>query len=83
MNSIQTLATFFGWCTVLDAGLVFLALVLFSIFHDGIGTLTAKMFGVTNEEAKATLLRTFMQFRIAIAVLNLVPYVALKIMAEA
>ena len=83
MNSIQTLATFFGWCTVLDVGLVLLALLLVSIFHDGIGTLTAKMFGVTNEEAKATLLRTFMQFRIAVAVFNVVPYVALKIMAAA
>ena len=42
MNSIQTLTTFFGWCTVLDVGLVFLALLLFTIFHDGIGTLTVR-----------------------------------------
>ena len=38
---------------------------------------------VTKEEAKTTFLRTFMQFRLAIVVLNLVPYVALKIMAGA
>lgn len=83
MNSIQTLATFFGWCTVIDVGFVVLVLLIFSIFHDGAGALVAKMFGVTEEEAKATFLRTFMQFRIAIVVLNFVPYIALKIMSGA
>lgn len=83
MNSIQILATFFGWCTVIDVGIVALVLLIFTVFHDGAGALVAKMFGVTKEEAKVTFLRTFMQFRIAIVVLNFVPYVALKIMAGA
>ena len=82
MNSIETLTTFFGWCTVLDFGILLVAVLFFSIFHEGIGTIFAKMFGVTKEEAKATFLRTFMQFRLAIVVLNLVPYVALNIMEQ-
>ncbi len=81
MNSIETLATFFGWCAVINIGIIMLFLVFLTVFHEGVGKLSAKMFGVTKEEAKTTFFRIFMQYRLAFVVLNLVPYVALKIMA--
>ncbi len=80
MNSIETLATFFGWCTVLNIGVVLVFLVFISAFHEFGADMSARMFGITKAEAKATFFRIFMQFRIAIVVLNLVPYLALKIM---
>ncbi len=80
MNSIQTLATFLGWCTVINIGVILLLLLGLSVFREGIGELSAKMFGITKEEAKATFFRFFMQYRLAFAILNLVPYIALKIM---
>ncbi len=80
MNSIETLATFFGWCTVLNIGVVLVIVVFVSVFHEFAAELSAKMFGITKAEAKATLFRIFMQYRIAIVVLNVVPYIALKIM---
>jgi hypothetical protein len=83
MNSIDTLATFFGWCTVINIGFVLFVLLVFAVFHEGFGRLTARIFGVTEAEAKATLFRIFMQYRVLIVVLNLVPYIALKIMSEA
>ena len=45
MNSIDTLATFFGWCTVVNVGLLLLAMLVFSVFRDIFATITAKMFG--------------------------------------
>ena len=81
MNSIETLATFFLWCTVINILLILLLVLLSSLFHDGIGALTAMIFGVTKEEAKATFLRVFMQYRAAVVVLNAVPYIALEIMS--
>lgn len=80
MNSIETLATFFGWCTIINIGLIVFVFVLFSIFHEFFSGLTAKMFGVSTEVAKETVLRVFMQYRVVVLVLNLVPYIALKIM---
>ena len=80
MNSIETLATFFGWCTVLNFGILVVVFVFCSLFHEGLGALVGKVFGVSKDEAKATFLRTFMQFRLAFVVLNVVPYIALKIM---
>ena len=81
MNSIETLATFFGWCTAINFGILLLYVLVFSIFHDGFATLSAKMFGITREEAAATFFRVFRQYRLALVVLNIVPYIALKIMS--
>ena len=81
MISIESLATFFGWCTVINVGLIFFIMLLWNFFHEGIARIHAKIFGVTAEEAKVTFFRVFQQYRLALAVLNLVPYVVLKIMA--
>ena len=60
---------------------ILLNVILSMFFHEGVGKLNAQIFGVTKEEAKATFLRVFQQYRLAFVVLNLVPYLALTIMA--
>ena len=81
MNSIEILATFFGWCTVINFGILLIAGLFWILVKEGIGELAAMMFGVTKEDMKVTFLRVLMQYRAAIIILNLVPYIALKIMA--
>ncbi len=81
MNSIQTLATFFGWCTVINIVFIVIVFALSNFLHDFIGRVMAKIFGVSEQAAKETLLRVLMQYRVAVIVFNLVPYIALKIMA--
>lgn len=81
MNTIQSLATFFGWCTILNLGVIVIVFLFFSAFHEFFGRVIAKMFGVGEQAAKETLLRVLMQYRVAFVVFNLVPYIALKIMA--
>ena len=80
MNSIEALATFFGWCTVINFGALLFGALFWILVKEGIGEFVATIFGVTKEEVKTTFLRVLMQYRAAIIVLNLVPYVALKIM---
>ena len=83
MNSIETLATFFGWCTVINFGIILVFLLFMSVVNkDGffIG-LSVKIFGNTKEETLATMFQVFHQFRLVVVVFNLVPYIALKIMA--
>ena len=81
MNSIETLATFLGWCAVINVGMGLLFVVVFSVFHEVFARISAKMFGITQEEAAVTFFRVFHQFRLALLILNIVPYVALKIMS--
>lgn len=83
MHSIETLATFFGWCTSINVGLLLLFVLVMSVVNkDGFFFETgAKIFGVTKEEMRATNFRMFKQWRLALVVLSAVPYFALKIMA--
>ena len=81
VNSIDTLTTFLGWCVVLNIAVMLVAVLLMSVAREAVGKINAKLFGVTHEEAKITLFRVLQQYRVAVAVLNVVPYVALRIMA--
>lgn len=81
MDSIDTLATFFGWCTVINIGVLVFGGLAWAIVKEGISELAARMFGVSAEAVKATLFHVLMQYRAAILLLNLVPYVALRIVA--
>jgi len=80
MNSVETLATFFGWCAAINIGIILLGVLFFGVAHEWVGRISAKIFGVTNEEAKATFFRVFQQYRLALVVLNIVPYLALELM---
>lgn len=82
MNSIETLATFFGWCTVINLGILLVFMLLMSIMNkDGfLVNYSVKVFGNTKEETWATLFQVFQQYRLLFIVFNVVPYIALKIM---
>ncbi len=80
MNSLDTLATFLGWCTLINVGLIIFITIVAGLFHDGIGYLIGRIFGVDEGQSKIVVLRTFMHYRVLFLVLNLVPYVALRIM---
>jgi Zn-dependent protease len=83
MISLETLTTFLGWCTVINIGILLVFLVAMSVIKkDGFFiTLAVKIFGNTQEDALATMFRVFQQYRLLFVMFNLVPYIALKIMA--
>lgn len=80
MNSIETLATFIGWCAVINIGIILVALAFFSVAREWMVRISVKIFDVSDDEAKVTLFRVFQQYRIAVVVFNVVPYFALKLM---
>ena len=81
MSSVESLATFLGWCSVINIGIILVGLVIFGFGHKLFGKFSAKLFGISQEDAKSIHFRAFQQYRVLIAVFNVVPYVALKIMA--
>ena len=82
MNSIETLATFFGWCAVINIGILLAFLLLMSVINkDGfLVKLTVKIFGNTKDDTLATTFQVFQQFRLFVVVFNIVPYISLKLM---
>lgn len=78
--NVETLTTLLGWCTVINIGLLIFAGIMWILGKDVFGKMAAKLFGITIEEVKVTFFRVLLQYRLTIIMLNLVPYIALKIM---
>tara|TARA_Y100001934_G_C12248311_1_gene723784 strand:+ start:306 stop:557 length:252 start_codon:yes stop_codon:yes gene_type:complete len=83
MMTLDTAATFFGWCTVINVGFIVVALVAIALMHDFAGDMAAKTFGIDRDQAKLVVFSVIQHYRIAVLFLNFVPYLALKIMVAA
>lgn len=79
--TIQQLTQFFGWCTLLSFSLLIVTTIVLVAARGPMTKIHARLFGL--EEAALT--RIYVQyvsfFKILVIVFNLVPYIALKIMA--
>ena len=79
MDSVQTIREVLGWSTILNVGvLVFSSLVLI-IAGSPIKRLHAKMFGLSEGDLSRAYFQYLAQYKIAILIFNLVPYLALRI----
>ncbi len=81
MSSLETLTAFVGWCTVINIGLLMVAAVVLGLMRGPISQIHAKMFDLNESHLSRGYFQYLAQYKIAILVLNLVPYVALKIIA--
>lgn len=80
MNNIETMATFFGWCAVINIGVQLVTAILVLGLRDFISGIHAKMFGVEETFARQLYLEYLSHFKILVIVFTIVPYFALKIM---
>ena len=81
MNSLETLTAFFGWCAVINIVLLTLASIMLAVMRGPISQLHARMFGLSEEDLSRAYFQYLAHFKIAILVLALVPYIALKMVA--
>jgi hypothetical protein len=81
MNSLDTITQFLGWCTVINMGILAFVAILLMTMQGTAVRMHSRMFGV-NEAALPRIFYQFMaNYKVLIVVLNLVPYLALKLMA--
>ena len=81
MTSLQAVTTFFGWMTVIN--FVFLAVTTIAVvaMREFITRLHGKMFGMDPEDVSRDYFRYIAQYKIAIIIFSLVPYIALRLMS--
>ena len=80
MISIETLTEFFGWCSVINIGVLMVAAFALVVIRKPIVKIHAKMFGLNESELSLLYIQYLGNYKIALIVLNLVPYIALKLM---
>lgn len=81
MNSIDTLAEFFGWCTVINFGIYLLTVASLTLFRGMVLRMNARMFSISEEDVARVSFQYVGAYKLAITILCFVPYVALKIMS--
>ena len=81
MFSVDALTTFFGWTTVIN--FVFLAVSSIAVIstRSWISSVHGKMFGLESADLSRAYFQYIAQYKVAIIVFSLTPYIALRLMA--
>ncbi len=76
---IQTLTTFFMWCTIINAGILILWSLFFLCAPDFVYRTQSRWFPISRETFDVVIYSFLGLFKVLVIVFNLVPYVALLI----
>ena len=81
MDSLDSFTIFFGWCSVVNIGILIFASLAVTLMRDTMSSIHGKMFGLGDADLSRAYFQYLAQYKIAIFIFNLVPYVALRIAA--
>ena len=76
---IQTLQTFFMWCTIINAALLVLTGMILAFAGDWVYRISSKWYPISREASNVAIYSFMGLFKIFFLMFNLVPYVALLI----
>jgi hypothetical protein len=81
MNTLEAVTTFFGWTTVINFVLLFVSSIMVITIRGTISRIHGRMFGLETADLSRAYFQYIAQYKIAIIVLSLTPYIALRIMS--
>ncbi len=80
MIDINLLTAFFGWCSILNIGVLMLSTISLILMKESISNLHSKLLGIEKSHLNDMYFQYLATYKIAIIVFNLMPYFALKLM---
>ncbi len=80
MINILDLTNFFGWCLVINTIILLVSGGLLLLFRDWVISMHSKMIGVPVNTLPILYFQYFGNYKIGVLLLNLTPYIALKLM---
>lgn len=81
MNNLNEMTLFFGWCSVINIGILMLTSISLTLFRTSITNIHAKLMQVEAKTLPSLYFNYLANYKIFVLVFNLVPYLALKMMA--
>lgn len=79
--TVAGLTTFLGWCTVINFGLLLVIAACLSLMRGFVKRVHTSMYGVPEEQLDAIYFNYLANYKLLIFIFNLVPWVALTVMA--
>ncbi len=76
---IQTLTTFFMWCTILNVALLLLSSLICICAGDWVYRIHSKLFSISKETFNVLIYSFIALYKLFVIVFNLIPYIALLI----
>lgn len=80
MITFDTLTTFLGWCSVINISIFVFTVIILMTLREPISKIHSKLFGLNPVNLPLTYFQYLGNYKIAIFMFNLAPYIALKIM---
>ena len=81
MMTIETLTELLGWASAINIAILIFSTLMLIVTRGSITKIHSKLFGIDEKDLGRAYFQYLGQYKIAIIVLNIAPYVALKIMA--
>ena len=79
--NIETIREFLAWCTLINLGLMIFTAIMLLALQGPISRLHARMLDLDETFVRQSYFRYLANYKIAFLIFNLVPYLALRIMA--
>ena len=79
--TIEVITKFLGWTTVVNVGILLFSTVMLVAMRGTITTIHSRLFGLDEKDLGRAYFQYLGQYKIAIIVLNIAPYIALRIVA--
>lgn len=76
--NIDTTCRFLLWCAVINYGILIVWFLVFTLAHDSLHQLHARMFRISTERFDSINYAAMALYKIGVLLLNLVPYIALR-----
>ncbi len=77
--TITQLQSFFGWCSIINSGLFFLAFLFLSIGRNFVYKKHSIFFKIAEEKWNEIIYSAMIFFKTSLFIFNIVPYIALYI----
>lgn len=81
MMTMQSLTDFLGWASVINIAILMLSTIGLIAMRETITSIHSTLFGLDEKDLGRAYFQYLAQYKIAIIVLNITPYLALKFMA--
>jgi ABC-type bacteriocin/lantibiotic exporter with double-glycine peptidase domain len=81
MHTLEVVTVFFGWMTAINFVFLFVASIMVMTMRGAMSRVYSRMFGVEAADLPRVYFQCLGQYEIAIVVLSLTPYIALRIMS--
>ena len=79
--TIEVITKFLGWTTVVNVGILLFSTVMLVAMRGTITTIHSRLFGLDEKDLGRAYFQYLGQYKIEIIVLNIAPYIALRIVA--